>query len=208
MIITSESGRGGLPTQTMTARVLIVDDEPGLAKLYETWLTEDYETTVATDGDVALDAIHDGVDAVLLDRQMPGLSGDEVLTRMRTDGHDAPVALVTAAKPDPETLFLAFDRYLQKPIDRAAIERCVTTLVSLRSLDPPTRACQRALTKRLLVDTMARGDRDEALRTALDETVERTAEACDTPLAPLFDDERLAALPSALRTQLRPKPNR
>jgi len=60
-------------------RVLIVDDEPDLADLYASWLPEQYAVVTAYDGRGALDALDGSVNVVLLDRRMPGMSGDEVV---------------------------------------------------------------------------------------------------------------------------------
>ncbi len=56
--------------------VLIAEDEPDLANLYTSRLEERYDVRTAYDGTEALEAIDGDIDVVLLDRRMPGLSGD------------------------------------------------------------------------------------------------------------------------------------
>jgi DNA-binding NtrC family response regulator len=109
-----------MPADTEQTRVFIVEDEQSLADLYEVWLTDEYDTQVAYSGDVALEAIaNHGIDVVLLDRRMPGLSGDEVANRLDENGCDAQVIMVTAVSPSPEMVALPIDDYIQKPVERA-----------------------------------------------------------------------------------------
>ena len=101
--------------------VLVVDDEGAVADTYALRLEPLYETRVAYDGEAALEAIDDTVDAVLLDRRMPGLSGDEVLERLRDRGYDGVVVMTTAVDPDLNILEMDFDDYLCKPVDQETI---------------------------------------------------------------------------------------
>ena len=97
-------------------RVVIVDDEPDLADLYASWLSAEYAVDTAYDGQEALDILDESVDVVLLDRRMPGMSGDEVLERIREHGLGCGVAMITAVDPDFDILELGFDAYLTKPV--------------------------------------------------------------------------------------------
>lgn len=98
--------------------VLIVEDEAPIAELYAIWLGEEYDVEIAANGTEGLDRLDDDVDVVLLDRRMPGLSGDEVLTRIRERGLACRVAMVTAVDPDFDVLEMPFDDYLVKPVTR------------------------------------------------------------------------------------------
>ena len=97
-------------------RILIVDDEPDLADLYASWFPDGYAVETAYDGRSAIDALDSSVDVVLLDRRMPGMSGDEVLTRIRDRQLGCGVAMITAVDPDFDILELGFDAYLTKPV--------------------------------------------------------------------------------------------
>jgi len=81
--------------------VLIVDDEPAVRRLLALTLTDaGYEVVETNRGEKALELIaHGSFDLVLLDNRMPGLSGVEVLERLRADPHTRtlPVILVTGA---------------------------------------------------------------------------------------------------------------
>jgi len=102
-------------------RVLIVDDEPDLAELYGSWLSDEYVVEIAYDGHEALDALDESVDVVLLDRRMPGISGDAVLGRIRDRGLGCRVAMITAVDPDFDILELGFDAYVTKPVSSAEL---------------------------------------------------------------------------------------
>jgi CheY-like chemotaxis protein len=101
--------------------VLVVDDETAVADTYALRLETLYETRVAYGGEEALEAVDGNVDAVLLDRRMPGMSGDEVLETLRERGYDGVVVMTTAVDPDLNILEMDFDDYLCKPVDRETI---------------------------------------------------------------------------------------
>ena len=115
-----------------TPTVLVVEDEPDLAALYAAWLEGAYHVEVRYDGESALGAIDDSVDVVLLDRMMPGLSGDTVLDVIREEALDCRIAMVTAVEPDFDILEMGFDDYLVKPVSEADIRAVVDQLL-LRS---------------------------------------------------------------------------
>lgn len=107
--------------------VLVVDDELEVADIYALRLDSEYETRVAYGGEEALEAIDDDVAVVLLDRRMPDISGDDVLSVIRERGYDCRVIMLTAVDPGPDIVEMAFDDYLCKPVEKhdlvAAIEQ-------------------------------------------------------------------------------------
>jgi len=109
--------------------VLIVDDEPDLADLYASWLPRQYVVETAHDGSSALERLDESVDVVLLDRRMPGLSGDEVLERIRERYPECGVAMITAVDPDFDILKMGFDAYLTKPVDEGDLNGVVERLL-------------------------------------------------------------------------------
>jgi len=115
--------------------VLVVDDERGLADLYAIWLEDDYDVRTAYDGSEALDGLDASVDVVLLDRQMPDVSGDDVLSELRDRGIDCRVAMVTAVEPELDIVDLGFDDYLRKPVDRETLLATVERLVRRSAYD-------------------------------------------------------------------------
>jgi len=115
--------------------VLIVEDETDVAETYRLWLEHDYEVRVAADGEAGLSKLDERVDVVLLDRMMPGLSGDEVLDVIRDRGLDCRVAMVTAVEPDFDILELGFDAYLTKPIKSDQLLDTVENLLERSAYD-------------------------------------------------------------------------
>jgi len=107
--------------------VLIVDDEEDLAELYAHYLEADYETRIALTSGEALVELTPAVDLMLLDRRLPGMSGDELLEHTEEWEVDCQVILVTAVDLDTDIIEMPFDGYLTKPISsdelRAAVEQ-------------------------------------------------------------------------------------
>jgi two-component system response regulator AdeR len=115
--------------------VLIVEDERDVAETYELWLEGDYDVRTARSGDEGLARLDDAVDVVLLDRRMPGLSGDELLERIRERGLDCRVAMVTAVEPDFDILEMGFDTYLSKPVRQEQLRETVEALLTRSEYD-------------------------------------------------------------------------
>jgi DNA-binding NtrC family response regulator len=79
----------------MSGTVLIVDDDPEVARTFATWLQlQGYEVRTASDGEAALPRVR-GADAIILDARMPILDGLGFLRRVRAEDEDVPVAIVT-----------------------------------------------------------------------------------------------------------------
>jgi two-component system response regulator MprA len=79
----------------MSGTVLIVDDDPEVARTFATWLQlQGYEVRTASDGEAALRQVR-GADAIILDARMPILDGLGFLRRVRAEDADVPVAIVT-----------------------------------------------------------------------------------------------------------------
>ena len=100
-------------------RILIVDDEPSLSEPLAYLLSrEGYETVVAEDGNAALAEFdRGGVDLVLLDLMLPGLSGTEVCRELRQRS-SVPIIMVTAKDSEVDIvvgLELGADDYVTKP---------------------------------------------------------------------------------------------
>lgn len=110
--------------------VLIVEDERNLADLYAEWLRDAYTVKTAYGGEAALDLLDESVDVVLLDRRMPGLSGDEVLAVIRDRSLRTRVAIVSAANPEFDVIEMGFDAYVVKPVSKDELHDVVETMLS------------------------------------------------------------------------------
>lgn len=115
--------------------VLLVDDEPDVVGMYEQQLSGTYATRTAQSGEEALDEFDETVDVVLLDRRMPGLTGDEVLERIRQRDVDCWVVMVTAVEPDLDIVSLEFDEYLIKPVSGEQLNDTVERMLTREQLD-------------------------------------------------------------------------
>lgn len=103
----------------MGERILLADDDMELGDLLTEFLEgEGFEVRRALDGARALEAARDpGLDAVVLDIMMPGMSGTEVLKQLRRES-ELPVIMLTARGDDLDRILgleLGADDYLPKP---------------------------------------------------------------------------------------------
>lgn len=104
----------------MKPTILVIEDEPTLARLLVYNLTQEgYETTVAEHGGEGLRlAVTKSFDLIILDIMLPGLNGFEVLSRMREQNVKTPVIILTARNAEDEIvrgLRLGADDYMTKP---------------------------------------------------------------------------------------------
>jgi DNA-binding NtrC family response regulator len=96
-------------------KILVVDDELLIRDLlYDFFITQDWDITVAEDGQRALDYLaSERFDAVLTDLKMPGLDGMELITRIRDVHKYLPIIIMTGY-PSLES---ALDALRQKVAD-------------------------------------------------------------------------------------------
>ena len=133
--------------------VLIVEDEPDLADLYAAWLSNDYRVRTAYGGQEALDELDEQIDIVLLDRRMPGVSGDEVLEEIRERGLDCRIAMVTAVEPDFDIVEMGFDDYLVKPVAKEELYETVESLLTRSSYDEGVQELYALASKKALLES-------------------------------------------------------
>ncbi len=104
------------------AKILIVEDNPAMAETVKTWLTaQRYVVEIARDGEEALEFLRMAdFDVILLDWNLPHVSGFDVLQHIRSAGKNTPVIMVTgktAVNEKEQTLDGGADDYLTKPFD-------------------------------------------------------------------------------------------
>lgn len=115
--------------------VLVVDDDPQIRSVFSDYLAGAFDVRTAESGAVALEEMSDDVDVVLLDRRMPGMSGKRLLSTLREEGFDQPVAMVTAVEPDFDVLDMGFDDYVVKPVFEPELRDVVETMLLRREYD-------------------------------------------------------------------------
>jgi two-component system OmpR family response regulator len=145
-------------------KVLIVEDEPRLAATLVAGLrAENFVVVdVATGIDGLWQAVEDSFDVIILDIMLPGISGYEVLRRMRAQDVWTPVLMLTAKDGDydqADAFDLGADDYMTKPfsfvvlvarlralVRRAAPQRPTVLAAGTLSLDPARRIVKRDAT--------------------------------------------------------------
>lgn len=132
--------------------VLIAEDQRHLADLFGSVLTDDYHVRIAYDGETAIDLYDAAVDVALLDRNMPGISGDEVLHHIRDASGVCGVAIITAIGPTLDVADLGFDEYIVKPIGIKELGSLVETLRQRTECDEAIRRYYRLTTKVALLE--------------------------------------------------------
>ncbi|ELY44420.1 HalX domain-containing protein [Natronorubrum sulfidifaciens] len=136
-----------------TLEILVVDDEARLADLFAAWLETEWVVDTAYDGDAALEKMDDSVEVVLLDRRMPGLSGDQVLTKIRDTGYDSRVVMVTAVDPDFDIIEMGFDDYLVKPVSKDELIEIVAEVAGRSEYESDIREYYALVSKKALLES-------------------------------------------------------
>jgi two-component system, OmpR family, alkaline phosphatase synthesis response regulator PhoP len=110
----------------MDARILIVEDEPGLVTaLRDRLKKEGYAVTVANDGTAGFDlASRERFDLIVLDLMLPGQSGLTICQKLRQQGSAVPILMLTARRQTMDKvvgLRTGADDYLTKPFKMAEL---------------------------------------------------------------------------------------
>ncbi|MFA6232295.1 MAG: response regulator [Rhodanobacter sp.] len=163
--------------------ILIVEDEPDIADVLESYLRRDnFRTQRASGGERAL-LLHQQLkpDLVLLDIRLPGPNGMEVLREIRKQG-ETPIIMVTALADDMDklvALHVGADDYVVKPFNPAEVVARVKAV--LRRLHASTRQTRPTQVGRITID------HDAHLANVIDEEGE------EHPLALTLTEFRLLA---------------
>ncbi|PYM94674.1 MAG: DNA-binding response regulator [Candidatus Rokuibacteriota bacterium] len=132
------------------ATLLVADDDPGLRESLERTLTrEGYRVVLASDGRAALERVQaGGVDLIVTDLRMPGLTGLELLRAAKAISPDVDVILLTAFGTVEEAVKAmkdgAYD-FLTKPFRREQLLKLVDKALERRDLIEQNRALKQQL---------------------------------------------------------------
>lgn len=123
----------------MSARVLVVDDEPAIRDSVGYALArEGFEVRAAADGSSALEiAGREPLDAIVLDLMLPDISGVEVCRRIRAES-PVPILMLTAKNAELDRVLgleVGADDYVTKPFSVAELLARVRALLRRRELD-------------------------------------------------------------------------
>lgn len=118
--------------------ILIAEDNPASREyLVELLSAQGYGIAVAEDGESALKKVREQPpDLVLLDIQMPGMDGYEVLRRLRANAATAALRVVACtayamAGDEEKALAAGFDGYITKPIRAVALRTQIEKLFTV-----------------------------------------------------------------------------
>src|ERR1700739_2481193 len=113
------------------AKILLVDDEPGMLRYIKTLLeVDDYKVETATTGEEALQRVEKGLqpDLVLLDVLMPGIDGLQTLEQLRQMQPGVKVVMlscVSDTRKVVQAMKLGAQDYLTKPFQKAELDAVI-----------------------------------------------------------------------------------
>ena len=142
-------------------RILIVEDSKQIATALKSGLKDHYAVDIAEDGKSAVElSTNFDYDTILLDLNLPKLSGEEVCKQLREKGVTSPIIVITGKDSEEDTinlLDLGADDYIVKPYKlqevlariRAALRRSTEAATAVIEagdlmLDPATRLVSRS----------------------------------------------------------------
>jgi two-component system, OmpR family, alkaline phosphatase synthesis response regulator PhoP len=129
-------------------KILVVDDEPGITELLNSYLAkEGYEIITAADGDAALEAAErEQPDLILLDLMLPKKNGYEVCREIRAKSN-TPIIMLTARDEEPDKIVgleLGADDYITKPFSPREVVARVRAVLRRTEAEAPDNQVIRA----------------------------------------------------------------
>lgn len=182
-----------------TPRILIVDDEPGLADLYRQFLSGTYDVTTVYDGEQALEVIDDTFDVVLLDRRLPMLTGSEVLAEINNRELGCMVVMTTAVTPESDIIDMGFDAYLTKPITSDELNEVVEQMLTRAIFADRLQEYFALVSKKAALKTNS-STGDDTVYQELDARIEELQNQIDTELAQ-FSSQDFKAVYGSIETE-------
>ncbi|PTD93538.1 hypothetical protein C9439_07225 [archaeon SCG-AAA382B04] len=121
--------------QEQKKTILIVEDDPAERELYQEILKKQYNTKTAKNGEQALQKTTPNTDLLILDRKMPGITGDQVLKEIRQSNNqkikNIPTIMLTALDADLDIINMQFNDYLNKPISPQQLRKKIKETLSV-----------------------------------------------------------------------------
>jgi putative nucleotidyltransferase with HDIG domain len=165
-------------------KILIVDDEPSIRELVKLRLTDDgYACDLAEDAEIALSMLSQAAyDGILSDVNMPGISGIDMLRRIRLTDEDVAVIIMTGA-PDlasaVEAMKLGAHDHLSKPLNLDMLTLTVDRAVEKKRLVVQNREYQRNLESMVRERTKQLNDANSNLRSLFIGSIKALAQALE-----------------------------
>src|SRR5450432_1923696 len=127
------------PAPKRRGTLLVVDDEDGPRESLRVIFKDEYDLFIAEDGPTAIElAKHHDIDVAVLDIRMAGMSGIEVLERLKYVKPDIEAIMMTAFETTDtirQALRLRACDYINKPFDLATIRAAVSQAMQRRTLE-------------------------------------------------------------------------
>ena len=126
----------------MVKKLLVVDDEIEICEFLKSFFEDrDFKVATANSGGKALEQVEKfQPDVVLLDIQMPGMDGLQVLKKIKASNFRVKVIMVTAVETQEkieEAMRLGADNYITKPLSLEYLEKDVQDKIELLSQSAP-----------------------------------------------------------------------
>ncbi len=165
-------------------RILVVDDDESLRRVIQVQLEDlGYDVATAADGDSALESLQLSTrELVISDLKMPGMSGLELLKKVRAGFPETIIVVVTAfgtVETAVEAMKLGAYDYITKPVHPEALELCVEKALQHLHLLEEVRTLRSTLDQKYGFENIL--GRSDALLYVLDQTA-RAAQADATVL--------------------------
>ena len=137
------------------SRILLIEDDPSILRgLADALRLESYEVLAASDGEAGYHAIgQKRPDLLILDLMLPGMSGYEVCRRVRAEGSNIPILMLTARGEEGDRVLgldLGADDYITKPFSLRELLARVRAL--LRRAKPARAFIDDLLVNDVLID--------------------------------------------------------
>ncbi len=133
----------------MKPRILIVDDEARMQRLFEINLGPKYEVMTAGDGEQALEVVKSGdVTLLVTDLKMPGMNGMTLLQEVHRVYPDLPVVIMTAygtVEGAVQAMKEGAVDYILKPVKMEEMEFLIEKTLSVRRLQDENRSLRQEL---------------------------------------------------------------
>jgi CheY-like chemotaxis protein len=137
------------------AKILVVDDEPGIQRTVQRILGRRNHVSLASSGAEALQVLaREPHDLAIVDVRMPGMNGFEVLRSIKARHPDTEVIIMTGSVSNPEEKLVEALRerafyFINKPFEKAVLETLVDRCLEHQRLEREKRAWTRTLERDL-----------------------------------------------------------
>ncbi len=135
--LATTSDRASAPAEKPRRTLLIVDDEEGPRQSLRVVFKDDYNLLIASEGQRAVELAQEHkINVAILDIRMTGMSGTEVLERLKAIQPSIEVIMLTAyetVETIRQALRLGACDYLNKPFDVATVRKAVATAMERHS---------------------------------------------------------------------------